>query len=98
MEEIINECLGLPQNFLKEYNNDRSADYLVASRYPPATENHNSGLAEHEDGSLMTIVFQQDVDGLEVKVDGEWYPVVVPSKDTLIVNLSDIIQVTYIFD
>ncbi|KAL5814108.1 hypothetical protein ACOSQ4_024749 [Xanthoceras sorbifolium] len=30
IESIIDECLGLPPNFLKEYNHDRSWDFLAA--------------------------------------------------------------------
>lgn len=92
LEAIINECLGLPPNFLKEYNNDRSWDFMVTMRYLPATESENHGITEHEDGNLITIVLQEDIGGLEVCKDGEWIPVI-PSKGTLVVNLSDVIQV-----
>ncbi|XP_023740423.1 flavonol synthase/flavanone 3-hydroxylase [Lactuca sativa] len=92
LEAIINDCLGLPPNFLKEYNNDRSWDFMVTMRYLPATESENNGITEHEDGNLITIVLQEDIGGLEVCKDGEWIPVI-PSKGTLVVNLSDVIQV-----
>nr|XP_043616329.1 flavonol synthase/flavanone 3-hydroxylase-like [Erigeron canadensis] len=92
LEGIISECLGLPPNFLQEYNGDRSWDFLVALRYFPASETENNGITEHEDGNLITIVLQEDIGGLEVCKNGEWIPVI-PSEGTLVVNLGDVIQV-----
>ncbi|KAJ9567290.1 hypothetical protein OSB04_003256 [Centaurea solstitialis] len=92
LEGIINECLGLPPNFLKEYNEDRSWDFMVTLRYPPATDAENNGIIGHEDGNLITLVLQEDVGGLEVNKDGEWVPVI-PAEGTLVVNLGDVIQV-----
>ena len=63
LENILNECLGLPPNFLKDYNCDRSWDFMAALRYFPATENENNGIMEHEDGNCITFVFQDDVGG-----------------------------------
>lgn len=92
IETILNDCLGLPPNFLKEYNSDRSWDFLVALRYFPANETENNGLTEHEDGNCVTFVIQDEVGGLEVKKDGEWIPVV-PAQGTIVVNVADVIQV-----
>lgn len=92
LEGIINECLGLPPNFLKEYNDDRSWDFMVTLRYPPASDTDNNGISEHEDGNMITIVLQEDTGGLEVCKDGDWIPVI-PTEGTLVVNLSDVIQV-----
>ncbi|KAG8379174.1 hypothetical protein BUALT_Bualt07G0060800 [Buddleja alternifolia] len=66
IEKIVNECLGLPPGFLKEYNNDRSWDFMVALRYFLATETENNGITEHEDGNCFTFVIQDEVGGLEV--------------------------------
>ncbi|MFS7972008.1 putative aminocyclopropanecarboxylate oxidase [Helianthus anomalus] len=92
LEDIINDCLSLPPNFLKEYNSDRSWDFMVTMRYLPGTEIDNNGITEHEDGNLITIVLQEDVGGLEVCKNGEWIPVI-PSTGTLVVNISDVFQV-----
>ncbi|KAF8408088.1 hypothetical protein HHK36_007229 [Tetracentron sinense] len=92
MESIVNECLGLPPNLLKEYNDDRSCDFVVAFRYPPATDTDDKGISEHEDGNCITFVFQDEVGGLEVRKDGEWFPVT-PTEGALVVNLGDVIQV-----
>ncbi|GMJ02834.1 FLAVONOL SYNTHASE, flavonol synthase 1 [Hibiscus trionum] len=92
VETIVNQCLGLPPNLLKEFNNERSWDFMVALRYFPATESENNGLTQHEDGNCLSFVFQDDTGGLQVLRDGEWIPVI-PTKGTLVVNLGDVIQV-----
>ncbi|KAK7304616.1 hypothetical protein VNO77_42500 [Canavalia gladiata] len=92
LEKIINECLGLPTNFLKEFNNDRSWDFMVALRYFPASKNENNGLSEHEDGNCISFIIQDGVGGLQVLKNGEWIPVV-PAQGTIVVNVGDVIQV-----
>ncbi|KAL8465051.1 hypothetical protein ACS0TY_034509 [Phlomoides rotata] len=89
---ILNDCLGLPPNFLNEYNQDRRWDLMTTKHYFPATETENVGISKHEDGNIITFVFQDDVGGLEVLRDGHWIPLL-PSCGTLVVNLGDVIQV-----
>ncbi|KAF6160024.1 hypothetical protein GIB67_033108 [Kingdonia uniflora] len=91
VESILNDCLGLPPNFLKEFNHDRSGDFLVAFRYFPTNDAGCSGVSAHEDGNFFTFVFQ-DADGLEVLKDGVWIPVI-PIEGGLVVNLGDVTQV-----
>ncbi|KAK6117955.1 hypothetical protein DH2020_048292 [Rehmannia glutinosa] len=86
IESIINDYLGLPPNFLKEYNNDRSWDWMNVKHYFPATEAENVGISSHKDGNAITFVFQDEVGGLEVLWNGQWIPIV-PSKGTLVVNV-----------
>lgn len=96
IESILNDCLGLPENFLKEFNHDRSWDFMVALSYFPATENENNGIKEHEDGNLFTFVVQDEAGGLEVCKNGEWIPVI-PEEGKIVVNVADIIQVNSTF-
>lgn len=93
IETILNDCLGLPNSYLKEYNNDRSWDFMTAWHYPPATETENyDGLYEHEDGNVVTFVIQENVGGLQVLNDGKWIPID-PDEAKIVVNISDVIQV-----
>jgi isopenicillin N synthase-like dioxygenase len=92
MENIINECLGLPTNFLKEFNHDRSWDFMAALRYFPASNDEDVGITEHEDGNCITFVLQDEVGGLQVLRNEEWVSVV-PAEDTIVVNVADVIQV-----
>lgn len=36
IEDIINDCLGLPPNFLKDYNDSRTYDHLLSLHYLPS--------------------------------------------------------------
>ncbi|PON57350.1 Isopenicillin N synthase-like [Parasponia andersonii] len=92
LESILNECLGLPPNFLKVYNCDRSWDFMAALRYFPATESESNGITEHEDANCITFVFQDEVGGLEVRKNKEWIPVI-PIQGTIVVSLGDVIQI-----
>ncbi|KAL3528368.1 hypothetical protein ACH5RR_007690 [Cinchona calisaya] len=92
IESIVNDCLGLPENFLKEYNHDRSWDFMVAMHYFPAIETENNGITEHEDGNCITFVVQDEAGGLEVRKNGQWIPII-PEEGKIVVNMSDVIQV-----
>uniref|UniRef100_A0A0E0KVW1 Fe2OG dioxygenase domain-containing protein n=1 Tax=Oryza punctata TaxID=4537 RepID=A0A0E0KVW1_ORYPU len=92
IQEILNECMGLPPGYLKEYNGDRSFDFMAALRYFPATAEENSGISEHEDGNCITFVLQDGVGGLEVLKDGAWVPAD-PVEGSIVVNIGDVIQV-----
>lgn len=91
IESIVNDCLGLPPDFLKEYNRDRSLDLMSTKRYFPATETENVGISSHEDSNIVTLILQDQVGGLEVLKDGRWIRVV-PSPAELVINLGDVIQ------
>uniref|UniRef100_A0A0D9WA89 Fe2OG dioxygenase domain-containing protein n=1 Tax=Leersia perrieri TaxID=77586 RepID=A0A0D9WA89_9ORYZ len=90
--QILNECMGLQPGFLKEYNSDRSFDFMALLRYFPAMADENNGISEHQDGNCITFVLQDSVGGLEVFKDGAWVPAD-PVEGTIVVNLGDVIQV-----
>ncbi|XP_057473103.1 flavonol synthase/flavanone 3-hydroxylase-like isoform X2 [Actinidia eriantha] len=92
VEKIISECLGLPVEFLSEYNNDRRRDKMIAQVYSTATADNQIGVSEHRDGHCLTFVLQDEVGGLEALKDGEWISLT-PTEGALVVNLGDIIQV-----
>jgi isopenicillin N synthase-like dioxygenase len=92
IQDILNECMGLPPGFLKDYNDDRGFDHMTAKSYFPATEEENVGISEHEDGNCITFIFQDGVGGLEVLTDGHWVPAE-PACGSIIVNIGDVIQV-----
>lgn len=64
---------------------------MTTKHYFPATSTENVGISKHEDGNVLTFVFQDEVGGLEVRRDGHWIPVL-PSHGTLVVNIGDVIQ------
>ncbi|XP_054805983.1 1-aminocyclopropane-1-carboxylate oxidase-like isoform X2 [Prosopis cineraria] len=94
LEGIINECLGMPPDVLKEFNDDRSWDFMVALRYFPASESEDNGITEHEDGNCFSFVIPDQVGGLQVRHDGAWIPVV-PTPGTIVFNIADVIQIGF---
>lgn len=58
---------------------------MVALRYFQASNNENIGNTEHEDGNCVTFVLQDEVGGLEVLKNGDWFPVV-PAEGTIVVT------------
>ncbi|EYU35842.1 hypothetical protein MIMGU_mgv1a023206mg [Erythranthe guttata] len=89
---ILTDYMDFPPNFLKEFNQDRSWDWMNIKRYFPATEPDSVGISSHKDGNAITFVFQDDVGGLELLKDGRYIPIP-PSPGTLVCNLGDIFQV-----
>lgn len=94
LESIVNESLGLPPDLLKQYNNDRSWDFMTTLYYFSAAEEGENGLTHHEDGNCITLVIQDETGGLQVRKDGQWIPVV-PVEGAIVVNIGDVIQVKF---
>lgn len=64
-------------------------------RYPhcsSASCDGNLGMGVHTDSSVLTILCQDRVGGLEVLREGEWIQVK-PVQGTLIINIGDMMQV-----
>ncbi|KAL8248926.1 hypothetical protein R6Q59_005794 [Mikania micrantha] len=61
--------------------------------YPPCPQPEQViGIAPHADGSGITFLLQVDqVEGLQIKKDGIWIPVI-PLHNAFIVNIGDVIQ------
>lgn len=96
IQSILNDYLGLPENFLKEQNQDRSWDWMNIKHYFPAKEAGSIGISSHKDGNAITFVLQDEVGGLEFFRDGHWIPIP-PSPGSLVVNVGDVIQATTLF-
>lgn len=72
-------------------NLSESAGTMRVYRYPPCP-NGATGLHVHTDSSVLSILSQDQVGGLEVFKDDECFQVK-PVPDTLIVNIGDMMQV-----
>ncbi|KAK1685827.1 hypothetical protein QYE76_046675 [Lolium multiflorum] len=93
IQELLNECMGLPAGFLREYNDDRTFDFMSARHSFPATKEENTGTRPHQDISCISFVVQDSVGGLEVLgPDGDWAPVE-PVEGSIVVNIGDVVQV-----
>uniref|UniRef100_A0A453JPG4 Fe2OG dioxygenase domain-containing protein n=1 Tax=Aegilops tauschii subsp. strangulata TaxID=200361 RepID=A0A453JPG4_AEGTS len=74
----ISESLGLPAGRIAERLDLGSCfQILVGNHYPPCAAGPDDddgavGLPAHSDHGLLTLLFQNGVDGLQVKHDGRW--------------------------
>ncbi|CAL9247332.1 unnamed protein product [Arabidopsis halleri] len=89
--EAITETLSL------ELSGDQKMSYLSEStgvirvqRYPQCTE--SPGLEAHTDSSVISIINQDDVGGLEFMKDGQWFNVK-PLANSFVIGLGDMMQV-----
>jgi len=68
---------------------------LRSTYYPPIPDNISEGATrceEHADYGLVTLLFQDEMGGLEVQtVDGCWIPVQ-PIKDSIVVNAGELLE------
>ena len=87
------ESLGV-EKYMEEHMN--SANYLLrVMKYKgPQTSDTKLGLNAHTDKNIVTILYQNQVEGLEVqKKDGEWIKYK-PSDDSFVVMIGDSLYVS----
>uniref|UniRef100_A0A7N0RBQ8 Fe2OG dioxygenase domain-containing protein n=1 Tax=Kalanchoe fedtschenkoi TaxID=63787 RepID=A0A7N0RBQ8_KALFE len=88
VRRMVLECLGL-EKYFEEH--EGSTNYLLrVMKYKgPQTSDAKLGLNAHTDKNIVTILYQNQVDGLEVLTkDGEWIGVK-PSEGSFIVMVGD---------
>ncbi|MFD1712910.1 isopenicillin N synthase family dioxygenase [Amnibacterium flavum] len=95
MVEIFTDALGLPAGFFDSYT-DHSLDVLRMNNYalPEGTDvkldGDLTGMGEHTDYGIVTILWADQVKGLQVLgSDGSWNDVS-PADGALLINLGDI--------
>lgn len=95
MTSIFADALGLPADFFAT-RTDHSLDVMRMNNYalPPGTDvtldGDLIGMSEHTDFGIVTILWADQVHGLQVLgSDGSWNDVQ-PADDALLINLGDI--------
>ncbi|PKI50955.1 hypothetical protein CRG98_028685 [Punica granatum] len=94
--EAVLKCLG-DNCDTKFYNSEFSGchGYLRIVNYSPPEdggEKEIEGLGMHTDMSCITIVYQDEIGGLQMRLkEGEWIDVD-PCEDSLVVNIGDLMQ------
>lgn len=87
---VKNLNLGPKQS---ESSIDESTGFIRVYRYPSGSWADEAwGMMEHTDSSVLSIVKQDQVGGLEFSKDNEWL-LVNPIPGTLVVNIGDMLQV-----
>ncbi|CAN1256904.1 2-oxoglutarate-dependent dioxygenase 11 [Linum perenne] len=84
--------LGLePEKLLTRF--EEGFQSIRMNYYPPCKESNKvMGLTPHSDATGLTLLTQvNDVQGLQIKRDGKWVPIV-PIPGAFIVNVGDIIE------
>ncbi|XP_043690082.1 gibberellin 2-beta-dioxygenase 8-like [Telopea speciosissima] len=89
--EILAENLGLKSSFFRE-SCCPNTSYLRINRYPPCPLPFTVfGLMPHTDSDFLTILHQDQVEGLQLVKDGRWITVK-PNPEALIINIGDLFQ------
>lgn len=89
----ISEGLRLDSNYIAKSLGE-GCQIVASNYYPPCPEPHRTlGLSPHSDHGGLTILMQNDVDGLQVRHEGKWVAVRhVPG--TFVVNVGDYLEVS----
>lgn len=88
----MTKCLHLVSECEPEFYVSKSTGSIRIYRYPHCSQGSvTRGMEVHTDSSVISILNQDEVSGLEVLKDDEWVHVN-PIPDTLIVNLGDMMQ------
>lgn len=93
LARVLAENLGQPAGFLAK-SCSKSTCFLRLNRYPPCPFSPEVfGLVPHTDSDFLTVLYQDEVGGLQLMKDSEWVAVR-PNPDALIVNIGDLFQVS----
>lgn len=93
--------LELGENFLRDAHKfigkEGSSTTLRSLYYPPIPEGSSIKpgqirLGEHSDYGSVTMLFQDEIGGLEVEVPGVGFVPATPIPDTLVLNIGDLMQ------
>uniref|UniRef100_A0A0D3FLB6 Fe2OG dioxygenase domain-containing protein n=1 Tax=Oryza barthii TaxID=65489 RepID=A0A0D3FLB6_9ORYZ len=93
--ELIARSLGLRPDRLHGFFKDDQTTFIRLNHYPPCPSPDLAlGVGRHKDAGALTVLYQDDVGGLDVRrrSDGEWVRVR-PVPHSFIINVGDIIQV-----
>ncbi|KAL1362087.1 hypothetical protein HN51_010373 [Arachis hypogaea] len=92
LASILAENLGYPNDAIEKLC-DASTCFLRLNHYPscPKSQDEIFGLVPHTDSDFLTILYQDQVGGLQLMKDSKWVAVK-PNPDALIVNIGDLFQ------
>ncbi|KAM3698465.1 hypothetical protein ACB098_06G189900 [Castanea mollissima] len=99
LTEAILESLGLMDITNNENENDEFREFkdgsqlIVVNCFPACPEpDLTLGLPPHSDYGLLTLLLQDEVQGLQIQYEGKW-ATVEPLPDSLVVNIGDHLEI-----
>ncbi|XP_031250133.1 gibberellin 2-beta-dioxygenase 8-like [Pistacia vera] len=91
LAEYLAQHLGAKSSYFRDYC-PPSSSYLRMNRYPSCPLSFDVyGLMPHTDSDFLTILYQDQVGGLQLRKDGRWLSVK-PNPQLLIINIGDLFQ------
>jgi gibberellin 2-oxidase len=92
LAEILSQILDIKSTYFQE-NCPPNTSYLRMNRYPPCPFPSKAfGFMPHTDSSFLTLLYQDQVGGLQLMKDGKWFHVK-PNPHALVINIGDLFQV-----
>ncbi|QHO14277.1 hypothetical protein HN51_071663 [Arachis hypogaea] len=89
--ELLSEALGLEGNYLKDIDCAEGI-FMVGNYYPPCPQPELTwGLSSHTDLGFVTILLQDQVGGLQVFHENQWFDIT-PFPGAFIINVGDMMQ------
>ncbi|CAK7338368.1 unnamed protein product [Dovyalis caffra] len=91
LAEVLAQNLAIHSSFFGE-NCSPSTSYLRMNRYPPCPiSSEVRGMMPHTDSGFLTILYQDQVGGLQFMKDGRWVSVR-PEPEALTISIGDLFQ------
>mmetsp|Transcript_101 Transcript_101/g.224 ORF Transcript_101/g.224 Transcript_101/m.224 type:complete len:173 (-) Transcript_101:335-853(-) len=94
LSQIIGYSLGMPADYFDHKIFDESVSCLRPLHYFPEKSDPEHGIfgaGAHSDWGMVTLLYTDGQQGLQVFVDGQWRDVKEP-RGTLICNIGDMLQ------
>lgn len=93
--KMIVEGYGLPQHYISDVENMQSSSNsrLIKYKVPKSNNDFNTALLSHTDKNALTILCQNEVQGLQVlSKTGKWIKLEIP-QDGFVVIVGDTLKV-----
>ena len=95
LQRLLERALGTPDEFFVSRHNGENVT-LRLLHYPPvdgaSVDAEQMGAGAHTDYGMLTLLFQDDVGGLQVQSsDGAWHDVP-PRPDAIVINAGDLLE------